>query len=208
MQTVELLFAWTPYLLGGFAWNLAIAVLAAIIGTAVGALLTVAMFSERTALAASGRSFASFLRNVPTLVLMFYLATLIPGEVSWFDGAIAFEFPVWLKAALALAASPAGFTAWNLHSSICAWRERRRRAALLFLPNWLAGFLIVLLASSTASLLGVSELVGRCNTIIGATGSRNMLSIYLYASAIYSLAGLLISRSVDWLRAAVVQRVV
>jgi len=45
--------------------------------------------------------------------------------------------------------------------------------------------LITLLASSLASLIGVSELVGRCNVVIAATGTVYMAAIYFYASLIF-----------------------
>lgn len=64
----------------------------------------------------------------------------------------------------------------------------RKGAALLFIPSWSSYLLIIVLASSTASLIGVPELVSRCNTIVNATGDSTMLiPTYLYASLIFFL---------------------
>lgn len=183
MDTLRTLLTWTPFLLEGFAWNIAIALVAMGLGSSLGALCALAQLSRRTGVARLARSVSAFARGVPTLVLIFYLATLVPNSVS--IGPLSIGVPPWLKAAVALSASPLGFTAWNLQTSILAWRVGDRQAALLFVPNWMGSFLITLLASSTASLVGVSELLGRCNTVVTASGAETMLAVYLYGSAIF-----------------------
>ena len=109
---------------------------------------------------------------------------MVPNEISVGSG-FDLELPPWVKASIALAASPLGFTSLSLHVAVAAWRANDRAAALLFVPNWLNGFLITILASSVSSLVGVHELVGRCNTIINATGSTHMIAVYLYAATIF-----------------------
>lgn len=200
METLELLVTWTPYLLGGFGWNLAIALLAMGVGTALGCLFALARLSPRPLLATPAGWITAFFRNVSTLVLLFYLATLAPSELSLWAGGPVLLFPPWLKAGIALAASPLGFTAWNLHASLVALAKGDRRSALLFVPNWLASFLITLLATSVSSLVGVSELVGRSATVINATGSQHMLAIYLYAAAFFWIFGAFFGATVDRIR--------
>ena len=42
--------------------------------------------------------------------------------------------------------------------------------------------MIIVLASSTASVIGVGEMVSRCNTVVASVGNNDlMLWIYLYA---------------------------
>ena len=147
----------------------------------------------------------AFSRAVPTLVLIFYLATLVPNTL-WI-GSSSISIAPWLKAAIALAASPLGFTAWNLQTSIIAWRSGDRRAALLFIPNWMEAFVITLLASSTASLVGVSELLGRCNAVIASSGSGTMLPVYFYGSCVFFVFCSLINFSLDRLKQALFLRV-
>jgi len=201
---VEVLWAWTPFLLGGFGWNVAISVLATLIGTLLGGVLAMLQFSSLRPVQHVVGALVSFCRNVPSLVFLFYMATLIPHQLSFGD--IVVHVPDWLKAAIALSASPIGFTALNLHASVRHWRDGRPRAALLFIPNWLGGFLITLLASSTASLVGVSELVGRCNTVITATGTTYLFPIYVYALCIFFAFCYPVSLALGWLRQALVRR--
>ncbi|MBA4743002.1 MAG: ABC transporter permease subunit [Azoarcus sp.] len=182
-ETLEVLWTWTPFLLEGLYWNVVIAILATMLGTFVGGVLAVLHLSPSRFIARVVGFVVSFFRNVPSLVLLFYAATLIPNQIEL--GGVVVSIPDWLKASIALAGSPTGFTALNLHTSILHWRQGQRRAAMLFIPNWLGGLLITLLASSTASLVGVSELVGQCNTVIGATGTTYLVPIYVYALCLF-----------------------
>lgn len=99
-----------------------------------------------------------------------------------------------------MCASPIGFTSWNLHTAMLLWKNGNRSAAIVFVPNWLSGFNITLLSSSTASLVGVSELVSRCNTIIAATNSGETIFIYMLASLTFISFSLLFSWVVGCLK--------
>lgn len=182
-ETFDVLWTWTPFLLQGLYWNIVIALIATVMGTLVGGTLALLHLSSSRIVARGVGFIVSFFRNVPSLVLLFYAATLIPNQFTL--GETVINVPDWLKASIALAGSPIGFTALNLHASILHWREGRRRAATLFIPNWLGGFLITVIASSTASLVGVNELVGRCNTVINATGTTFLFPIYVYALSMF-----------------------
>ncbi|AUN94609.1 ABC transporter permease subunit [Pseudazoarcus pumilus] len=182
-DSLEVLWTWTPFLLEGLYWNVVITLLATMLGTCVGGVLAVLHLSPSRFIARGVGFVVSVFRNVPSLVLLFYAATLIPNQIDL--GGTIVNIPDWLKASIALAASPTGFTALNLHTSILYWRQGQRRAAMLFIPNWLGGLMITLLASSTASLVGVSELVGQCNTVIAATGTTYLVPIYVYALCLF-----------------------
>lgn len=197
-DTFEVLWTWTPFLLQGFYWNILIAVLATLLGTVVGGILALMHLSSSRIVGRVVAFVVSFFRNVPSLVLLFYAATLIPNQINFGDTVVV--IPDWFKATIALAGSPIGFTALNLHTSILLWREGRRRPAMLFIPNWLGGFLITVLASSTASLVGVNELVGQCNTVIAATGTTYLFPIYVYALCMFFVFCYPVSLALGWLR--------
>lgn len=200
MESVELLLTWTPFLLEGFLMNLLVAGCSVLIGTLGGAIIVIARF----ALPVTARPLdfiTSLARNIPTLVFMFYAASLLPGQLELFDGLVV-RIPQWVKASIALAASPLGMTAWNLQASVTAWLAGRKREAALFVPNWLGSFLISIMASSTASLIGVSELVGRCNTLIAANGTHHMLAIYAYASLFFIVVAVVLTAVLSRVKSA------
>ncbi len=200
METLDLLRIWTPFMLGGLAWNILIASMAMIIGTLAGSLFSMLLLSENRVANRVADFVISLFRNVPTLVLVFYLATLLPNQWVWFNGQLVIPLPAWFKASLALAGSPLGFAAWNVSASVLAWKNDNRQVAMLFIPNWLSAFLITFMASSVASLVGVDELVGRSNTIINATSSAYMIPVYLYASAWFFIICFFITLGLDQLK--------
>lgn len=182
------LITWTPFLLEGFGWNILIAGFAAVTGTSVGVLL-VWMRLEGSVFAVRTSIFLSHtFHKIPTIALMFYCAVLLPNEfeLPWIEQTIL--FPNWIKAAMALSAAQVGFTAHNLIPTINYWSQGQHGAALLFIPNWVSNLLITIIASSSASLVGVSEIVSRCNKVIAATDNTAlMVPMYLYASLFFLL---------------------
>ena len=185
-EILSYLVTWTPFLLEGFGWNILIATSAALIGTSVGTLLAWLRLARSRRTAQASLTISAIFFKLPTLALMFYVAILLPHEVQipWTDS--VYPFPIWIKAALALSAAQVGFTSINLSTAIEYWRKGERGAALLFIPNWGSNLLITIIASSSASLVGVSELVSRCNKVINASDSTDlMIPIYLYASLFF-----------------------
>lgn len=188
MSEIEALIVWTPFLLGGFAWNILIAASAMIVGTAIGAALAVMRESPRTWLRRSSLGVTELSRNVPTIVFQFYLAIMLPNEWQVEGSDWVISIPPWVKASLALAVAVVGFTSDNLNVALRDWRKGSHGAAMLFVPAWASYLIIIVLASSTASIIGVGELVSRCNTVINATANtRLMIPIYIYASLIFFL---------------------
>jgi polar amino acid transport system permease protein len=184
------LWVWTPFLAEGFMWNIIISLAAMAIGSVLGVLLGLARASSRHRLIRLGSGVTHLSRNVPTFVFMFYLAYLIPFEVQF--GEQVWSVPPWMKASLALSVAVVGFVSDNFLAAVRQWRRGDHLAGYLFIPNWTMYFAIIVMASSTASVIGVSELVARCNTVIGATGNDSlMMWIYLYAMLwffVFSLA--------------------
>ena len=172
---------WSPFLLGGFGMNILVSVVAMAIGTAIGWALALLRVSHN----ASGVRFSlwttEFSRSVPTIVFQFYLVVILPNEIVISSTAVL-EFPAWLKASLALAVAVVGFTSDNITIAMEEWKRGNRAAAFLFIPSWTSYALIIVMASSTASIIGVDELLSRCNTVISATdNTKLLLPIYLYA---------------------------
>jgi polar amino acid transport system permease protein len=171
---------WTPFLAGGFLWNIIISFVSMTIGTLIGAVIAFMRASDEWIVRRPGNVLTEFSRGVPTFVFLFYLAYLLPSEVTVFG--TAFPVPAWLKASLALSIAVVGFVSDNLSVVIRDWRAGRRESAVLFLPSWTTYFLIIVMSSSTASVIGVSEIVSRANTVIGAINKDHMMIwIYLYA---------------------------
>ena len=180
------LWIWTPFLLEGFAMNILIGLAAMLIGTAIGWIVANLRLSPSPRIHQGSLVLTEITRNIPTYVFQVYLAFMLPNEFSLPFTETAIALPPWLKASLALALAVIGFCADNLSAAINEWRQGQHGAALLFIPSWTAYALIIVIASSTASVIGVSELVSRCNTVINATGKTQiMLPIFLYACVIF-----------------------
>lgn len=178
-EIIEALYVWTPYLAVGFVWNIIISLVAMTIGTVLGGALAWLRLSPRAVVVRTSVALTALTRNIPTFVFLFYLAFLIPPELHIAGAYVV--MPVWIKASLALAIAVVGFVSDNLFDALRNWRNGNHVGALMFIPNWTAYLAIILMASSTASVIGVSELVSRCNTVIGSVGNALMLWIYLYA---------------------------
>ena len=179
-EIVHVLVVWTPFLAGGFLWNILISLVAMAVGTVLGAVLARLRLSRHKSLARTGLAATELTRNIPTFVFLFYLAFLIPVEFEVLGQIYA--FPAWLKASLALSVAVIGFVSDNLFVAWQHWRSDSHSAALLFIPSWTMYLLIIVMASSTASVIGVGEIVSRCNVLIAAVGGEEMMVwVYVYA---------------------------
>ena len=163
-----------------------IALVAMVIGTGVGWLVAHMRLSSSPSIHRGSLVLTELTRNIPTYVFQVYLAFMLPNEFTLPVTGTIVAFPAWLKASLALALAVIGFCADNLSTAIREWQQGRHGFALLFIPSWTSYLLIIVMASSTASVIGVSELVSRCNTVINATGKMEiMLPIYFYACCVF-----------------------
>lgn len=185
-DTLQTLWVWLPYLLGGFLWNIWIAALAMGLGTLLGGGLALLRLSERRRTRRVALVLTELTRNVPTIVFQFYLAFMLPTEFKLPGLGWSLGVPLWLNAALALAMAVIGFCSDNLEPVLRDWRDGRRIGLALFVPNWASYLLIIVIASSTASIIGVSELVSRANTVISASGRTELMGpVYGLACAIF-----------------------
>ena len=180
LDVADVLITWTPYLAGGFGWNMAVSLAAMAIGTPIGLLLALMRAGSVSGVSRGGGALTVFARSAPTFVMLFYLAYAVPGTFELLG--VVVTVPAWIKASLALAIAVAGYVSDNALAALRHLRRRETAEALLFLPSWTSYFLIIVMASATASVIGVPELVHRAEIVIGAIG-RNDFSfwVYLYA---------------------------
>ena len=182
----------TPFLLGGFVTNLLIAALS-MAGTAIGLALAALRASGRRWLGAPADLATNLCRNVPSFVLLFYVAFMLPVEVE-VSGRLL-TVPLWIKATVALTIPVIGF------ASDQGLGYRRQRAAgdasagSTFFVARMQYVLIIVMASATASVIGADEIVGRANRIIAQDPRPAFLMLtYLYVSLWFIAAGLVFSQ--------------
>jgi len=197
IDTLSFLLTWTPFLLQGFLWNIFIAICAVLLGTSLGIGLAWLRVRRGGKLGAFAAQLSAFLRGVPTLALIFYAVFVLPSEFTVIGTGLTVQIPQWVKAVIGLSAAPLAFTAESLVVAYRAWSRGDIGAALLFIPTWINVFLISFVASSASSLVGVSELVSRCNTVIAATGTSVMVPVYIYCSFYFVITSLVFTALVQ-----------
>jgi len=176
------LLHWSPFLARGFLWNILISIVAMSFGTALGCGFAIMRASSRASVSRTSGTLTEFARNIPTFVFQFYLVFMLPIAISVPYFNVVVPIPSWLKASIALSMAVTGFVSDNLLVAIKAWRGGNHIDAMLFVPNWANYFVLIVMASSAASIIGVGELVSSCNTVINAIGKTQIiLWVYLYA---------------------------
>jgi polar amino acid transport system permease protein len=198
-SVLELLVKWTPLLAKGFVFNLLISFFAMAIGTVAGVLLGLARVSLMRPVRGASWAVVQFFRNSPWLVLLFFIMFLLPFEFR--IGGVTIPFPDWIKATLGLAlpimANMAEILRGALQSIPTAqWEAARslafsRRQTLWqiilpqcvkrMLPPWMNWYAILTMATTLASIVGVSEVMTLIQRITNAEGRTDLLiPIYSY----------------------------
>jgi ABC-type amino acid transport system permease subunit len=191
VSDLALLIERTPYLAGGFANNLLISIVSMALGSAIGVSLGAAR-ARGGFLMAPARLATDLCRNVPSFVLMFYMAFMLPAEVT--IGGEIHAFPLWLKATLALTFPVIGFASDQALGYFRQMREGLAGAREVFAVAWIQYFLIIIMASATASVIGADEIVGRANIVIASGSSPTfLLTTYVYVSLWFIATGLLVT---------------
>lgn len=179
------LLTWTPFLAVGFLWNIGVTGLAVALGTVIGGILARLRIAEGRFTKKASEFLSGAFRNVPTLALLFFAVFVLPKEFTVYGTSWVIQVPLWFKAALGLSGSVIGFTAESLYVAHQNLKRQDYGAAMLFIPTWGASVMISFIASSTASLVGVSELISRSNSIIAASGSGYLIPVYLYCALFF-----------------------
>lgn len=198
LSVMELLVKWTPLLAQGFVFNLAISFMAMAIGTAAGLLLGLGRISLLAPVRSGSWLVVQFFRNAPWLVLLFFVMFLMPFEFR--IGQHVIPFPDWIKSTLGLALPIMANIAeivrgaiqsiptaqWDAARSLAFSRRQTLWQIILpqcvkrMLPAWMNWYAILTMATTLASIVGVSEVM----TIVGritAAESRTDFLIPIYS---------------------------
>ena len=198
-SVLELLVKWTPLLAHGFMFNLLISFCAMAAGTIAGALLGFARISLVPAVRGASWVVVQFFRNAPWLVLLFFVMYLMPFEFH--VGGTTIPFPDWIKATFGLALPIMANVAEIVRGAVqsiptAQWEAARslafsRRETLWkiilpqcikrMLPPWMNWYAILTMATTLASIVGVSEVMGNTLRITNAEARTDLLiPIYSY----------------------------
>ena len=145
-----------PRFVTGMAVNYEIAGLALVMGLTIGLPLAQASLAGGWTRLLSG-SLVSLMRAAPTFVVMFVLMNSIPRHAT------VLGVPVAPSGFIAVAISLAPYSAsYVFDNSVEALKNLRRGSmvsALLFLPNMMRAFFVLVMASSAGAAIGVTEAV-------------------------------------------------
>ena len=198
-SVIELLVKWTPLLASGFLFNLLISFFAMLSGTAAGVLLGFARISHAAPVRGAAWTVVQFFRNSPWLVLLFFVMFLLPFELT--VGGVTIPFPDWIKATFGLALPIMANVAeivrgavqsiptaqWEAARSLAFSRRQTLWKIILpqcvkrMLPPWMNWYAILTMATTLASIVGVSEVMTLTGRITNAEGRTDLLiPIYSY----------------------------
>ena len=198
-SVIELLVKWTPLLAKGFLFNLLISFFAMLAGTLAGVLLGFARISLRRPIRGMSWGIVQFFRNAPWLVLLFFVMFLLPFEFH--IGGTTIPFPDWIKATLGLALPIMANVAeivrgavqsiptaqWDAARSLAfsrretLWKIILPQCVKRMLPPWMNWYAILTMATTLASIVGVSEVMTLTLRITNAEGRTDLLiPIYTY----------------------------
>jgi polar amino acid transport system permease protein len=198
-SVLDLLVKWTPLLASGFLFNLLISFFAMAIGTIAGMLIGLARISLLRSVRGTSWVVVQFFRNAPWLVLLFFVMYLLPFQFT--IGSTTIPFPDWMKATLGLALPIMANVAEIVRGSVqsiptAQWDAARslafsRRETLWkiilpqcvkrMLPPWMNWYAILTMATTLASIVGVSEVMTITLRITNAESRTDLLiPIYSY----------------------------
>lgn len=168
-------------LLEAFGYNLLVAISAMTLGYPLGVFLAYGTIHHRKPVQLLSKAIQSLLCNVPSFVMLFYLALIMPSK--WEVMAVNVEIPPVAKAILALSIPIIGYSCDSL-------RYRIKRGQVISYSALKQFFLIILMASTTASAIDVPEILSTANTYIASSGQPElMLPIYATVAVIFVLSG-------------------
>jgi len=198
-SVLSIMLKWTPLLLEGFVFNLAISFLAMAGGTIAGALLGIWQISLLPPVRAGSWLVTQFFRNAPWLVLLFFCMFLLPFQVQIFG--LVIPLPDWIKATFGLAlpvmanvseivrgaiqSIPSG--QWESSESLAFNRRQTLWQIILpqcvkrMLPPWMNLYAILTMATVLASVVGVSEVMTLTGQVLSAEGGRTDLLVPFYS---------------------------
>ena len=178
----------TPFLANGFLINIYISVAAMLMGTVLGTLVAIPIARNWRFLRPLSALGVNLSRNVPSFVLMFYVAFFLPNEIVLQDSTIII-LPEY-KAAIALMFPVLGFAADEFRGLFHLNGSFKK-----YLNSWMQYFLIILMASVTASVIGADEVLARANRLISTRSDISVLiGTYVYIGLWFILFGLMFTK--------------
>jgi polar amino acid transport system permease protein len=202
LSPLQVILRWAPLLLTGFAFNVAISLVAMLLGTGAGVGLGLALVSEGPILRRVAWGLTQFFRNVPWLVLLFFVMFLVPFQVTvfglrvllpdWIKATVGFALPVMANVAEivrgAVRSVPA--TQWEAAESLAFTRRQTLFRIILpqclkrMLPPWMNVYALIAMATVQASIMGVTEMLTLTAQVHAAEGGRPELFAPLYGFAL------------------------
>ena len=143
-----------PRFLAGMSVNFEIAVIAIMIGLALGLLLALGRLSGGL-MTGFTVSIISLMRAAPTFVVMFFLLNAIPRDATLFG--VPFALSGVMTVALSLVPYSAAYVADAGADAIRHLRAGTTHGAVLFLPNITRAFFVLVMSSSAGAAIGVTE---------------------------------------------------
>ena len=151
---LSMLVQFVPALLAGFIVNLEIGAIVVVIALTIGVPLS--LLRHRFAwLSRPIGATVRLMQALPTYVVMFFTLTLLPREVFLFGTPITGLIAVIFSLSIYLIA----YVAEDARDALVYLDRHDRDHALLFLPNLLRGFVVVVMSSGFGAAVGVSEAV-------------------------------------------------
>ncbi|WP_409567988.1 amino acid ABC transporter permease [Methylobacterium sp. E-025] len=199
---LEVVIRWAPLLLTGFAFNVAISLMAMLLGTVAGTGLGIAMLAEGRILSRAAWTVTQVFRNVPWLVLLFFVMFLVPFQVTvlgmrvplpdWIKATFGFSLPVMANVAEIVrgAVRSVPTTQWEAAESLAftrrqiLWRIILPQCAKRMLPPWMNVYALIAMATVQASIVGVTEMLTLTAQVHAAEGGRPELFAPLYGFAL------------------------
>jgi len=202
LSPLDVIIKWAPLLLTGFAFNIAISLLAMLLGTFAGLWLGLALLSEVRPVAAVAWFVTQVFRNAPWLVLLFFVMFLVPFQVmifkttiplpDWQKATVGFALPVMANVAEVVRGAVRSIpsTQWEAAESLSFTRRQTMWLIILpqcvkrMLPPWMNIYSLVTMSTVLASIVGVSEMLTLTAQVHAAEGGRPELFAPLYGFAL------------------------
>lgn len=152
--TEHVFAVFVPQLLTAMTVNFKIAAIAQTLGLALGVALAMAHLGGR-AMGAISSTLVGLMRSAPTFVVMFFLFNTIARDATLFGNGIVLSGVMIV--ALSLVPYATAYVADNGAEALRQLRRGAPLAALLFLPNVMRSFFVLVMSSSAGAAIGVSE---------------------------------------------------
>ncbi len=198
-SVLVVLARWTPLLLRGFLFNVLISFMSMAIGTILGAILGLCLISLLRPVRMVAWVVTEFFRNAPWLVLLFYAMFMLPFQIRL--GPIGIPLPDWAKAVIGLGLPVMANVAeivrggvqsippgqWEAAESLGFTRRQQMWSIILpqcvkrMIPPWMNLYAILTMATTMASIVGVTEVLTVAGQVQAAEGGRTDLLAPIYA---------------------------